>query len=102
MTLGAVLLAGGAGSRLGGVDKAALRLDGTTLLDRALAALTGLDVVVVGPPRPLPGLRVVREDPPRSGPASRAGGPACASPGPRVRLPAGWCSPPGGSRSGFA
>ena len=67
---GALLLAGGSGSRLGGVDKAALRLDGSTLLDRALHALDGLDVVVVGPPRGLPGVRVVREDPPLSGPAS--------------------------------
>ena len=70
MTTGAVLLAGGAGSRLGGVDKAALRLDGATLLDRALDALAGLEVVVVGPPRDRPGLRIVREDPPRSGPAA--------------------------------
>ena len=67
---GAILLAGGAGSRLGGVDKAEVRLDGRTLLDRALEALAGLDVVVVGPPRDLPGVRVVRETPPRSGPAA--------------------------------
>jgi len=72
MTTGAVLLAGGAGSRLGGVDKGALRLGGATLLDRALDALAGLPVVVVGPPRDRPGLRVVREDPPRSGPAAAA------------------------------
>ena len=65
-----MLLAGGAGSRLGGVDKAALRLGGATLLERALAALEALDVVVVGPPRDLPGVRVVREDPPLSGPAA--------------------------------
>jgi molybdopterin-guanine dinucleotide biosynthesis protein A len=68
--VGALLLAGGSGSRLGGMDKAALRLDGSTLLDRALRALDGLDVVVVGPPRGLHGARVVREDPPLSGPAS--------------------------------
>lgn len=69
---GAVLLAGGAGSRLGGVDKAALRLDGAALLDRALAALAraGVEVVVVGPPRGLPGVREAREDPPGSGPAA--------------------------------
>lgn len=72
MTTGAVLLAGGAGSRLGGIDKGALRLDGATLLDRAVGALAGLEVVVVGPPRDRPGLRVVREDPPRSGPAAAA------------------------------
>jgi molybdopterin-guanine dinucleotide biosynthesis protein A len=68
--VGVLLLAGGTGSRLGGVDKAALRIDGSTLLDRALRALDGLDVVVVGPPRDLQGVRVVREDPPRSGPAA--------------------------------
>lgn len=34
--VGAVLLAGGTGSRLGGADKAAIRLGGATLLDRAL------------------------------------------------------------------
>jgi molybdopterin-guanine dinucleotide biosynthesis protein A len=68
MTVGAVLLAGGAGSRLGGVDKAALRLRGATLLDRALEALEGIDVVVVGPPRGL--VRVVRESPAGSGPAA--------------------------------
>jgi molybdopterin-guanine dinucleotide biosynthesis protein A len=68
--IGAVLLAGGSGSRLGGIDKARLRLGGETLLDRALAALSGLEVVVVGPPRALGGVREVREDPPLSGPAS--------------------------------
>jgi molybdopterin-guanine dinucleotide biosynthesis protein A len=66
--IGAVVLAGGAGSRLGGVDKATIRTDGGTLLGRALAALDGIDVVVVGPPRP--GVRVVQEEPPRSGPAA--------------------------------
>ncbi|MGT2426333.1 molybdenum cofactor guanylyltransferase [Amnibacterium kyonggiense] len=68
MSVGAVLLAGGAGSRLGGVDKAALRIDGGTLLHRALAALGDLPVVVVGPPRA--GARTVQETPPRSGPAA--------------------------------
>jgi molybdopterin-guanine dinucleotide biosynthesis protein A len=66
--VGAILLAGGAGSRLGGVDKAAIRVGGTTLLDRALAALDGIGTVVVGPPRD--GVRTVREDPPLSGPAA--------------------------------
>ena len=68
--IGAVLLAGGSGARLGGVDKAGLRLDGVTLLDRALTALGGLEVVVVGPPRA--GIRTVQEAPPRSGPAAAA------------------------------
>ncbi len=50
----AIVLAGGAGRRLGGVDKAAVALAGETLLDRALAALAGAErVVVVGPRRPV-------------------------------------------------
>ncbi len=68
--LGAVLLAGGAGSRLGGVDKALLVVAGETLLQRALRALDGLELVVVGPPRDLAGVRIVREEPARSGPAA--------------------------------
>lgn len=68
--IGAVLLAGGAGTRMGGVDKAELRLDGETLLERALAALGAFEVVVVGPIRD--GVRTVREEPPRSGPAAAA------------------------------
>lgn len=68
----AVVLAGGTGERLGGVDKAALVVDGRTLLDRALAAFAGADeVVVVGDARPAPaGVRFVREDPPYGGPAA--------------------------------
>lgn len=62
------MLAGGAGSRLGGADKAALLADGRTLLDRALAALGDILTVVVGPPRA--GVRTVQEHPPRSGPAA--------------------------------
>jgi molybdopterin-guanine dinucleotide biosynthesis protein A len=70
--LSAVVLAGGAGRRLGGVDKAALELGGRTLLDRALEAVAGADeVVVVGDPHPAPpGVRFVREDPPYGGPAA--------------------------------
>ncbi|GAA2752382.1 molybdenum cofactor guanylyltransferase [Amnibacterium kyonggiense] len=64
----AIVLAGGRGSRLGGVDKAALRVDGATLLDRALAALGDLPTLVVGPPRA--GVRTVQEAPPQSGPAA--------------------------------
>lgn len=66
----AVVLAGGRGSRLGGVDKATLADGAGTLLERALGALTGIPTVVVGPPRP--GVRTVREDPPLGGPAAAA------------------------------
>lgn len=52
----AVVLAGGRGSRLGGVDKAAVEVGGRTLLDHALEAVRGARrVVVVGPERPVPG-----------------------------------------------
>lgn len=48
-----VVLAGGAGRRMGGVDKAALRVAGVTLLDRVLGAAAPVcdHLVVVGPVR---------------------------------------------------
>jgi len=69
----AVVLAGGAGRRLGGVDKAGLVLGGRTLLDRVLAAAAGVAgrLVVVGPPRPVDLERAVifvQEDVPGGGP----------------------------------
>lgn len=70
--LDAVILAGGRGSRLGGLDKATLRIDGERLVDRAAAAARGVGVervVVVGPEHTrAPGSLVVREAPPYSGP----------------------------------
>lgn len=71
----AVVLAGGSARRLGGVDKPALEVAGTTLLDRALRAVDGAGtVVLVGPPRALPPHVVqVREDPPGGGPAAALG-----------------------------
>lgn len=48
-TYGAVVLAGGRAERLGGLDKAAARIDGRTLLERALdAVVDAVEVVVVG------------------------------------------------------
>ncbi len=44
----AIVLAGGRGSRLGGVDKASLRRDGASLLDRVIAATNASQVIVVG------------------------------------------------------
>src|SRR5689334_16427894 len=70
--LGAVVLAGGHGARLGGVDKAALKVDGATLLERALAATAGADEVVVVGAR-VPTSRPVTwalEEPPGGGPAA--------------------------------
>ena len=66
----AVVLAGGAARRLGGVDKLALPVGARSLLERTLDALAGAaPVVVVGPRRDV-GSDVVwaREDPPGGGP----------------------------------
>jgi molybdopterin-guanine dinucleotide biosynthesis protein A len=68
----AVVLAGGAGRRLGGADKAALTFAGMSLLDRVLAAVGDADrIVVVGPARPV-GRHVLwaREQPPGGGPVA--------------------------------
>ncbi|HEX7275807.1 MAG TPA: NTP transferase domain-containing protein, partial [Acidimicrobiales bacterium] len=69
----AVVLAGGAGRRLGGVDKAGLVLGGRTLLDRVLTAAAGVAgrLVVVGPPRTVDLERAVifvQEETPGGGP----------------------------------
>lgn len=78
-----VVLAGGAGSRLGGVDKPGLDLGGRTSLDRVLDAVAGAGrVVVVGPERPTTrAVEWAREDPPGSGPLAglRAGLPLVAA-----------------------
>lgn len=68
----AVVLAGGSGRRLGGVDKPALLVGDRSLLDGVLAAVVGAQrVVVVGPLRALPcDVVQVREDPPGGGPAA--------------------------------
>ena len=70
--LGAVVLTGGTAARMDGADKAAIELDGVTLLERALAAtVTALEVVVVG--EQVPTTRPVtwtREDPRGGGPAA--------------------------------
>ncbi|WBB57857.1 DUF6457 domain-containing protein [Streptomyces sp. WMMC500] len=71
-TYAAVVLAGGAARRLGGVDKMALTVGGRTLLDRVLRACRGAgQTVVVGPRRPT--VRPVtwtREAPPGGGPVA--------------------------------
>jgi molybdopterin-guanine dinucleotide biosynthesis protein A len=71
-----IVLAGGAGRRLGGVDKPGLMIGGHSLLDRALTAVGDGPAVVVGPPRTTARpVRFTTEDPPGSGPAAalRAG-----------------------------
>jgi molybdopterin-guanine dinucleotide biosynthesis protein A len=66
----AVVLAGGAGRRLGGTDKPGVRVGGRALLDRVLAACSdAARTVVVADPRPtVRPVRWAREDPPGSGP----------------------------------
>ena len=74
--LAAVILTGGTGVRLGGVDKASIEIAGQTLLEHALTATAVADeVVVVGPQ--VPTSRPVtwtREDPPGGGPAGKSRG----------------------------
>lgn len=81
--LAAVVVAGGAGRRLGGVDKPALVIGSTSLLDHAITALAAADpIVVVGPIRPTccP-VRWTVEDPPGGGPvAALAAGLAALGP----------------------
>jgi molybdopterin-guanine dinucleotide biosynthesis protein A len=90
----AIVLAGGRAIRLGGIDKTALRFEGMSLLEHALAAVAGAQrTVVVGPERlrpELPGhVTLVTEHPAFGGPAAataaglRALG---AEPGSRVAL----------------
>lgn len=72
-SLAALVLAGGAAARLGGADKAAIELDGRTLLEHALEALVDAHEVVLVMPEPVPTSRpvtVVVEDPPHGGPVA--------------------------------
>lgn len=70
--LAAVVLTGGTGTRLGGVDKAALEVGGRTLLEHALEATAAAGEVVVVGTRVATSRPVVwaREDPPLGGPAA--------------------------------
>ncbi|WP_169739945.1 molybdenum cofactor guanylyltransferase [Actinospica robiniae] len=68
----AVVLAGGGARRLDGTDKPALRIGGTSLLDRVLGACADAGrTVCVGPERPtLRPVRWTREDPVGGGPVA--------------------------------
>jgi molybdopterin-guanine dinucleotide biosynthesis protein A len=66
-----IVVAGGSGRRLGGVDKALVVVGGVPLLGRALAALSHVcdDIVVVGPARDGFAARFVADPVPGGGPA---------------------------------
>ncbi|RLK24566.1 molybdopterin-guanine dinucleotide biosynthesis protein A [Micromonospora sp. M71_S20] len=70
----AVVLAGGAARRMGGVDKPARTVGGLPMRDRVLAAVAdAAPRILVGPPGPVPaGVRVTREEPPGGGPVAAA------------------------------
>jgi molybdopterin-guanine dinucleotide biosynthesis protein A len=72
MIFDAIVLAGGRSSRLGGVSKADLAVDGRSLLSRTIDATAGArQVVIVGKPAVIPaGILVTREVPAFSGPAA--------------------------------
>lgn len=77
-TVAAAVLAGGAGRRMGGADKAMLEVGGITLLDRVLGAVTARcdPVVVVGPTRRCdfdPAVTFIQESPPGGGPVPAVG-----------------------------
>ncbi|MBB5110651.1 NTP transferase domain-containing protein [Micromonospora echinospora] len=79
----AVVLAGGAARRMGGVDKPARPVGGRPMLHRVLAAVADADQrIVVGPSGPLPDeVRTTREEPPGGGPvAATAAGLALLDP----------------------
>lgn len=67
----AMVLAGGRGSRLGGVDKAGLVVAGRSLLTRTLAAADGAERRVVVGPGPVPhGVLQTLEEPASGGPVA--------------------------------
>jgi len=85
MNAAAIILAGGRGSRLGGIHKPGLELGGATLLARCIAAARlgeCAPIVAVGPVMEAEGVDVwVREDPPLGGPAAGiAAGVECLGP----------------------
>ena len=71
-----IILAGGVGSRLGGVSKAEVRVNGTRLIDALLATLPTHVSVSIVTPYPIElgthaqTIRCVCEDPPFGGPAA--------------------------------
>ena len=69
----AIVLAGGRATRLGGTPKADLVVDGRSLLDRTLDAVSGAARVVVVGDVEAPGAIVVQEEPRFGGPVAAIG-----------------------------
>jgi molybdopterin-guanine dinucleotide biosynthesis protein A len=84
----AIVLAGGAGRRLGGVDKGEIDVAGSTLLSRALDATRHAALrVVVGPLREnASGIVSVQESPPGGGPVAAVAAGLAALPGETAEL----------------
>ena len=65
----ALILAGGRATRLGGVDKRTLLIDGASIFDRQCAVLAPLCAeIVVSTPRAAPGFRTIADSTPGGGP----------------------------------
>nr|HEX4314367.1 molybdenum cofactor guanylyltransferase [Kofleriaceae bacterium] len=61
-TAAALILGGGRATRLGGLDKLAIVVDGATILDRLRAVLAPrVGELVIAAPRDVPGVRCVRD-----------------------------------------
>ncbi len=65
-----IILAGGQGSRMGGVNKAAVQLNGRPLLNILLDNLEGNHSIIVVSPHHVEGVSTVSEHPPLGGPVA--------------------------------
>lgn len=82
----AIIVAGGAGRRMGGVSKADLIVDGSRLLDTVVGAVRDArQTVVVGDASVPDGVVRTREDPPGTGPAAGLGAGLAA-----IKHPSPW------------
>jgi molybdopterin-guanine dinucleotide biosynthesis protein A len=100
----AVILAGGAGRRLGGAAKPLLTLGGRTLLARVLAAVPdAAPVVVVGPAtlQVPPGVVRVSEEPPGGGPVAALAAGLAAAEEPNAAGPSSAIERPGAAEGEF-
>lgn len=82
MSYGAIVLAGGAGRRMGGVLKPLIRVGGEPMLSRVIKAVADAEPIVVVGPRELADhlpatVRLTREEPPGSGPVAAIAAGAC-------------------------